>query len=103
MTDEEEQIFLTAREAVGRSAWIRFWKASGAAKDDDQATKAAAEAFRTMTPLHGEKLLNISLWSLGEAKGRLIDGNEPFPSMLWLGGANNTDDGRTFSGNLFQF
>lgn len=104
MTDEEEQIFLAARSATSRSAYTQHLRREGVDENSDElALKTAIEKFRNLPLLHDSKLLDSSLHALSEARGRTLNGTEPFPSMLWLGGATDTYDGRAFNGNIVQF
>lgn len=75
-----EELFLTARLAIGRSS-------RNEASD----------------PLLNRALATDALTALAEARGVLVDGSTPFPATLWLGGATDTYDGRAFTGSIAQF
>lgn len=77
-----EELFLAARVAIGRSARKRN-------EDAD--------------PLLDRALANDALLVLAEARGVPVDGSTPFPATLWLGGATDTYAGRAFTGSIAQF
>lgn len=45
----------------------------------------------------------MSQQTLAQSRGRCITQAEPFPAVIWTGGATDTDDGREFKGNLGHF
>lgn len=56
--------------------------------------------WRQTRLLTGPGLAELARAALERARGRRIDANEPFPAMLWLGGAEDTWGGRPFLGTV---
>jgi hypothetical protein len=99
-TSIEEAAFATARQAIGRTAFTQY-KLAKSSTDEDSFTIDAQ--FFALPLLHDAHLHSLSLRTLTEARGHVVDGSAPFPATLWLGGAEDTYDGRTFSGTISQF
>ena len=97
----EEAAFTVAREAVGRTAFTRYKQREGAI--DEKSVSEAEARFRTLPLLLDPNLRSLALSAVAAARGRRATGSTPFPATIWLGGAEDTHDGRTFSGSIAQF
>jgi hypothetical protein len=103
LNTDEEIAFNIARSNIDRSAWKRWVKSQQVDTSDTVAIKAAFQRWLQLPLLHAPILRKIALQALGEARGRRTDGTEPFPATLWLGGAEDTWNGRAFLGTISGF
>lgn len=103
LTGDSESAFLAALRDTGRGACDRWVQARGVDWDDAAAVREAADAWQRLRLLDDPALLQLARGALSGALGRPFDAAEPFPSMLWPGGASDTRGGRRFKGTAGDF
>lgn len=99
----EESTFLQIRQTVDRGACDRWLKTQVLNSNDANAISAAKKLWQTTPFLLDPLLQKLAVRTLEESRGRRIELTEKFPATLWMGGATDTYDGRTFSGSFSQF
>ncbi len=103
LTLDEEQLFIRARQSVNRTAFRQFYEAQKIEPADKDAIAAAALLFRELPLLRDTTLQRIARETLAGCLGHETTASDPFPLSIWLGGAEDTYDGRVFSGTIAQF
>lgn len=95
--------FLAALRDTGRGACDRWVLAQGVDRDDAAAYQTAKERWQRLPLLLDPGLRDLAARALLGALGRPAAASDPFPSMLWPGGASDTRGGRRFKGTLGDF
>lgn len=103
MLDSVEQLFLTARRSVSRTACDQWLKTRNINMDDAAIVTAEKAKWRALPLLLDPELITYARHTLKEAQGRRISTIEPFPFMVWMGGATDTRNGRAFNGTFSNF
>lgn len=98
-----EDLFLTARRAVGRSGLTEFLKTENIAMNDAAGKLAATARYHELPLLLDENLRNFSREILRKSRGTKIDENSPFQATLWFWGATATRGGQPFRRSLKNF
>jgi hypothetical protein len=101
--ENEARAFLAALRDTGRGACDRWVLAQGVDRDDAAAYQAAKERWQLLPLLSSPELRALALRVLLGALGRGVSSSDPFPSMLWPGGAGDTHGGKRFKGTLGDF
>lgn len=103
LLDSIEQLFLAARRSVSRTACDQWLKTRNINMDDAASVSIEKQKWRALPLLLDPALITFASRALHEARGRYISSTEPFPLMVWRGGATDTKNGRKCAGTFGNF
>ena len=96
-----EDLFTTALAKTGRTGLGEYLKTLSLV--DEEAKRAAVANYHAQPFLLEPTLRAYALDVLAGARGPLINASRVFPASLWLGGVEDTKDGRDFTGTFGSF
>lgn len=103
MTPEEVGTFLAARQAASRGECDRWLKSRGVDRGNAAAYAATRREYSALPLLLDPTLERLAWRAVATARAQALSGSEPFPSMVWYGGATDTFGGHRFKGTIADF
>lgn len=94
-----DDLFLQKRKLVERGACDRYAKEG----TTEELIASRKQEWQQLPILLDPALRAYSQAALAQSCGRMVNLDDPFPAMIWYGGATDTTAGHRFLGNLEQF